>query len=285
VGEGRLVKAKHEEASMNWNNFLDCFPGFHKQDVAHLLEVVQDRHARPEDVPDRCDCGSCKALRAFADLSASWFQTKINNSKFAGRKPEEWLAADKETIREWVAGRTVGIDRLNTFVLHVSRLDVGGRTCLVLLPLIPYGHFDFDGFLLGFADGAAREEFVLALKSQLDRFGVSICKEEEYWLPRARSKSPEAARGENMIGGDQSANGGRAPSLPARYDIVRQACPFTCNYAVYGRGRWSSLCYATDEVRADLIASALALFAASPEGAEWAAREEAGKLRPRVLRK
>jgi hypothetical protein len=77
----------------------------------------------------------------------------------------------------------------------------------------------------------------------------------------------------------------RLPKSFMAYDIVKQPCPFTCHYAIYPHGGAGSLCYTTDEVRASLIASALAHFAASPEGAEWEQRMRDGKLKVKVLKK
>lgn len=68
------------------------------------------------------------------------------------------------------------------------------------------------------------------------------------------------------------------------YDIVKQPCVFTCHYAIYLHGCPSSLCYVTDEIRADLVASALTHFVNSPEGAAWEQRMRDGKLKIKVLK-
>lgn len=70
-----------------------------------------------------------------------------------------------------------------------------------------------------------------------------------------------------------------------KIDIVEQENHFTCRYALYFHRSVSSLCYATDEVRASLIARALEHFAGTPEHEEWDRQQKAGKLKVKILKK
>lgn len=186
---------------MNWSKFIDCFPSYHRPDVEALLQIVSLHHnpyGDPntyKDVPDYCECPACKALKTFANLSACHFQDKINNHKFGTVKPEEWLRASENSIREWVANRTVlRTDRLYTFSFGIFVSQIGGQFCLFLLPQIPmgqfdfdgFGQFDFDGFVFGFETDAERENFRQQLRNQLTSYGYTITKDEEYCLPKVR---------------------------------------------------------------------------------------------------
>jgi len=176
---------------MNWSNFIDCFPSYHRDDIEFLRDIVMNEHHSGERsskvVPDHCDCPACKALKTFANLSAYHFQEKINNHKFGTVKPEEWLRASDGQIREWVANRTVfRTDRLYTFSFCICVSEIGGQFCLFLIPQIPMGQFDFDGFIFGFDTDAERENFRQQLRNQLTSFGYTISKDEEYWLPKVR---------------------------------------------------------------------------------------------------
>jgi len=175
---------------MNWSTFIKCFPSFHRKDVEALLQIVSLHHnpyGEEMKIPDHCECPACNALKTFANLSAYHFQEKINNHKFGTIKPEEWLSASNDQIREWVANRTVlRNDRLYTFSFSIFVSVIGGQFCLFLLPQIPMGQFDFDGFIFGFDTDAERENFRQQLRNQLTSFGYTINKDEEYWLPRVR---------------------------------------------------------------------------------------------------
>lgn len=177
---------------MNWSNFIDCFPSYHRTDVEALLQIVSLHHnpyGDPntyKDVPDHCECPACKALKTFANLSAFHFQDKINNHKFGTVQPEQWLAASNAQIRNWVGDRTVGVQRLPHFSFSIWETKIGGLFCLFLLPQIPMGQFDFDGFIFVFDTDAVRENFRQQLRNQLTSYGYTITKDEEYWLPKVR---------------------------------------------------------------------------------------------------
>lgn len=58
-------------------------------------------------------------------------------------------------------------------------------------------------------------------------------------------------------------------SCKREFEAVEQECPFTCHYAVFEKGCFSSICYCTNGTRASLVASALSYFLSSEEGVKW----------------